>query len=193
MSVTQKEIKVLERQVSPLVKASQEYKIASVEDVDKASAILKGLRDTERNIEAERQKFTKPLNQTLRNINATFKEIAAPLVEARRVLTQRVIVWKTTERERIEKEEARRRKIQEAHEKKGHEVKAPVYIERPDSKIGSTQTRKVWVSAVADFSKVPDDYKMLDNVAVNQAIRNGVREIKGLKIYQKETLSIVRR
>jgi len=44
-----------------------------------------------------------------------------------------------------------------------------------------------------DFSKLSDEYKMINNVAINQAIRYGVREIKGLKIYQEEKLSIVGR
>ncbi len=193
MEITQKEIQVLEKQASPLVKASQEYKIASVEDVDNASAILKGLRDTERTIEAKRQEFTKPLNQSLRAINASFKKIVEPLVESRKVLTQRIIDWKTAERMRLEKEETRRRKIQEAHEKKGHEVKAPVHIEKPDNKIGHTQTRKVWTFEVLDPEKVPYIYTTIDTVAINQAIRDGVREIKGLKIYQEEKLSIVGR
>ena len=193
MEISQKEIQVLEKQVSPLVKASKEYKIASVKDVDNASAILKGLRDTERTIEAKRQEFTKPLNQSLRAINTTFREIVEPLVEARKILTQRIIVWKTAEREKQEKEEARRRKIQEAHEKKGHEVKAPVVLEKPDNKIGHTQTRKVWAFNIVDFSKLPDEYKVINNVAINQAMRNGVREIKGLRIYQEEKLSIVGR
>ena len=191
MNIPQKDIQVLEKQVSPLVKSSKEYKIASVEDVDNASAMLKDLRDTERTIEAKRQEFTKPMNQSLRAINDTFKEIVKPLVEARKILTQRVLDWKIEERKKLEKEEARRRKIQEAHEKKGHEIKAPIVLEKPQNKIGNTQTRKVWAFKVTDFSKLPDDFKVISNPAINQAIRDGVREIKGLEIYQEEKLSIV--
>jgi len=190
---TTKEIQVLEKQASPLIKEAEGYKVASVEDVDKASIFLKKLRDTERMIEAKRLEFTKPLNQSLRAINASFKNVTQPLASARIVLTQKVVTWKTAERERLEKEEARRRKIQEAHEKKGHEVKAPVVLEIPENKIGNTQTRKVWKYKVVDFSKIPDDFKSINQVAINQAIRQGVREIKGIEIYQEEQLSIVGR
>ena len=193
MEILQKEIQVLEKQVSPLVKDASEYKVASVEDIDKASVILKKLRDTERFIETKRKEFTQPLNQSLRAINATFKQIVEPMFQARMLLTGKIVDWKKTEHERIEKEEARRRKIQEAHEKAGHEVKAPVILEKPDNKIGNVQTRKVWKFKVVDFSKLSDEYKMINNVAINQAIRYGVREIKGLKIYQEEKLSIVGR
>jgi len=193
MEILQKEIQVLEKQVSPLVKDASEYKVASVEDIDKASVILKKLRDTERFIETKRKEFTQPLNQSLRAINATFKQIVEPMFQARMLLTGKIVDWKKTEHERIEKEETRRRKIQEAHEKAGHEVKAPVILEKPDNKIGNVQTRKVWKFKVVDFSKLSDEYKMINNVAINQAIRYGVREIKGLKIYQEEKLSIVGR
>jgi methyl coenzyme M reductase alpha subunit len=91
------------------------------------------------------------------------------------------------------KEEARRRAIQEAHEKAGHQIKAPVVLERPEAKIGNTQTRKVWTYEVTDFSKVPDDFKVINNVAVNQGIRDGLRNVLGLRIYQEEKLSIVGR
>ena len=138
MEVSTKEIQVLEDKVSPLVKASQDYKLATVQDVDNASAILKELRDTERTIEEKRQEFVKPLNQSLKAINETFRRIAQPLVNARLVLSRRVLDWKIIETRRIEAEEARRRKIQEAHEKAGHQVSAPVVIERLENKIGNT-------------------------------------------------------
>ena len=193
MEVSQKEIQVLEKQVSPLVKEADSYKIDSVEAVDEASMFLKKVRDTERSIEAKRLEFTAPLNQSMRAINATFKKLKEPLEQARKLLTNRVLTWKIAERERLEKEEARRRKIQEAHEAKGHEVKAPVVLDRPDNKIGNTQTRKVWTFEVVDFTKVPNEYKELNTARVNGAIREGAREIKGLKIYQEEKLSIVGR
>jgi hypothetical protein len=191
MEISQKEIQVLEKQASPLIKEAQGYKIESVESVEKASVFLRKLKDTENMIEAKRLEFTKPLNQSLRAINATFKKVKEPLVEARNLLTGKVITWKTAERERLEAEEARRRKIQEAHEKKGHEVKAPVVLDRPDNQIGSTRTRKVWTFEVVDFSKVPDSYKTISSPSIMAQVRSGVREIPGLKIYQKEGLAIV--
>ena len=191
MNTSKKEIQVFEKQVSPLIKKAESYKIENVEDIEKASIYLKKLRDIERLVEAKRLEFTKPLNQSLRAINSNFKRVTEPLVSARRILTQKVVSWKTAERVRIEKEEARRRKIQEAHEKKGHEVKAPVYIERPDNKIGNVQTRKMWSFEVIDFSKLPDEYKQMNPVKIRQAVNAGAREIKGVRIYQEEKLSIV--
>jgi hypothetical protein len=193
MEISTKEIQTLEKQVSPLVKQAGGYTINSVEAVDEASLFLKKVRDTEVSLEAKRQEFTAPLNQSLKAINETFRQLRAPLEQARYLLTNKILTWKRAETERLAKEEARRRAIQEAHEKAGHEVKAPVVLERPENKIGNTQTRKVWTFEVVDFSKLPDEYKSINQVAVNQAVRSGVREIKGLRIYQEEQLSIVGR
>ena len=193
MEITQKEIKVLEKQVSPLLAKVGSYEINSVESVDEASTFLKEVRDAERNLEAKRLEFTAPLNQSLKAINDTFKQLKNPLTQARELLTGKILTWKRAETERLMKEEARRRAIQEAHEKAGHQVKAPVVLERPETKIGNTQTVKFWTYEVTDFSKVSDEFKEICNVAINQAIRNGLRNSEGLRIYQDERLSIVGR
>ena len=185
------EIKTLEKQVSPLVKKASSYKIDSVQAIEDASIFLRKVKDTENTIEKKRLELTQPLNQSLSAINQMFRQLKNPLGEARELLTRKIITWKTAEQQRLEKEEARRRKIQEAHEKVGHETKAPVVLERPENKIGNTQTVKYWTFEIIDFSKLPDGYKIINNTLINHAIRNGVREIKGLKIVQKERISIV--
>lgn len=191
MEISQKEIQVLESQVSPLVKQAGGYIIDSVEAVDTASVFLKQVRDTEKSIEDKRLEFTAPLNQSLKAINDTFKKLKEPLEQSRYLLTNKILDWKRAESDRLAKEEARRRAIQEAHREVGHEVSAPVVLERPENKIGNTQTRKVWTFKVKDFSKIPDVYKVINNVAVNQSIRDGVRDIPGIEIFQEEKLSIV--
>jgi len=193
MKISDKEIQVLEKQVSPLVKQAGSYKINSIESVDKASIFLREVKGAEDNLEAKRLEFTVPLNQSLKAINETFKQLKSPLTEARILLTEKILTWKRVETEKLDKEEARRRAIQEAHDRKGHKVSATIILKKPENKIGNTQTRKVWTSKVVDFSKVSDRYKSLDQIAVNQAIRDGIREIEGIKIYQEERLSIVRR
>ena len=37
---------------------------------------------------------------------------------------------------------------------------------------------------------IPREYLVLDPVKIRQAIKEGIREIKGVKIFQKETLAI---
>jgi hypothetical protein len=46
---------------------------------------------------------------------------------------------------------------------------------------------------MVSFSKLSDAYKTTNDVYINQKIREGVREIEGLEIYQEDQLSIVSR
>jgi len=193
MEISQKEIQVSKKQISYLVKQADGYKIDSVEAIDNASLFLKKVRDAEHGLEAKRLEFTAPLNQSLKAINETFRQLRIPLAQARELLTGKILTWKRTETDRLMREEARRRAIQEAHEKAGHQVNAPVVLERPENKIGNTQTRKIWTFKLVDFSKLPDEYKAVQETAVRDAIRNGVRQIPGIEIYQEEQLSIVGR
>ena len=191
MNKLNEQVALIERETSPLLVQVESYSIESSEDVEHASVFLKKISDTIKSVEAKRLEFTKPLNQSLRAINSTFKELKNPLETVRGRLIIRILGWRAAEEQRVLKEEARRRKIQEAHEKQGHEVKAPVVMAKPEKTIGNTQVRKVWRFRIVDFSKVPDKYKAIDQVLINQAIRLGTRGIVGLEIYQEETMAVV--
>jgi len=193
MEISQKEIQVLEKQVSPLVEKANGYVIDSVEVVDEASAFLKQVKDAETNIEQSRLKITAPLNQSLKQANDLFRNLRAPLEQARNLLTGKILAWKQAETRRIEAEEAKARKLQDYHESVGHNVSAPKVLERLDNKIGNTQTVKRWTYQIEDVTLIPRDYLMINTSLIGQAIREGVRTIPGIKIYQEESLSIVGR
>jgi len=191
MEITQKEIQTIEGQISPLIEQADGFIIDSIEAIENVSPFLRRIKDMEKVIEDKRIEFTKPLNQSLKAINETFKKLKEPLVQARTLLTGKILNWKRIEAERIAREEAKRERIANIASKVGIKIK-PVEPEKIESKIGNVQTRKVWTWQVTNWEKVPDEYKELDTVAINQAIRDGVRDIKGLKIYQEEKLAITR-
>lgn len=53
--------------------------------------------------------------------------------------------------------------------------------------VGNSMTtfRKYITFEIVDITKVPAEYLSVDTKAINQAIRNGVRDIPGLKIFKK--------
>lgn len=58
---------------------------------------------------------------------------------------------------------------------------------------GTSSIRKDWafeVISLDELAKNRSDLVIENSVAIRQAIRNGEREIPGLRIYQKETLSV---
>jgi hypothetical protein len=54
--------------------------------------------------------------------------------------------------------------------------------------LGKTQFVKKWTFDVVDLKKVPRQFLMIDETKIKDAISEGKREIKGLKIYQKEEM-----
>jgi hypothetical protein len=186
-----KAITTLQKEVSPLVKTASKYSVANVAQARKASEFLKKVSDTLKTIEEKRLSFTAPLNQSLREINDTFRDISSPLLVAKGLVSSKILAWRRIEADKIAKEEERRRKIQEAHEKAGHNVNEPIELARPQAKIGNSQARKIWKWRMVAFSKLDDAYKTTNDVYINQKIREGERDIEGLEIYQEEVMSIV--
>ena len=193
------ELQNIENQISPVIEKAGRYFINTIEDVDSASLFLKEIKDMEKTVEDKRLTFTKPLNESLKNINDTFKKMREPLEQARNLLTSKILTWKRIEAERVAAEQAAYRKIQEAEAELCRLQNKPVVEEEPIviapvvNKIGNMQTVKRWTFEVVNFAEVPDELKIINSLAVKESIRNGIREIPGLKIYQEESLSIVNR
>lgn len=181
---------------SPVIAKAKSFVIKKEEDVEEASGFLLKINTQLKKIEANRLDLTAPLNQTLSKINAAAKKAKEPLETAKVILSEGILAWRREVQRQIQAEEDRRRKIQEAHEKAGHQVNEPVILERPAKTMGNSQAVKIWRWEVTNKSQVPDDYKMIDDVRINQAIRNmqkdGVKEmlIPGIRIYQDERLTI---
>jgi hypothetical protein len=78
------------------------------------------------------------------------------------------------------------------------EVLAPIVVAPvvPVQKVFRSETgssvhlRKDWVWDVLDISLIPGKYLMVDKVSVNQAVKSGIREIPGIRIYETESAII---
>lgn len=185
-----KEIQELKGETEITVGVVASIEVLTEDQAFKASEFVKGINDKIKRLEEKRLTFTKPLNESLTAINNTFRELSAPLNNAKTIVTNKIMAWRRLEQEKIEKEEARRRAIQESHAEKGHNVNVPVVMEKPKATIGNVQVRKIWKYKIEDFSKIPDSYKTIDPNMVNIAIRGGIKDIPGLKIYQEEISAI---
>ena len=193
------ELQSIKKEISPMVTEAGSYVVNTEEDVEVASAFLRKVKDMQKVVEDKRLTFTKPLNESLKNINSTFKEMKEPLEEALSIVTAKILTWKRAENIRIEAEQAAYRKIQEAEAELNRLQNKPVVVEEPIviapvvNRIGNMQTVKRWTFEVVDFAKVPDDLKLINSTAVNSIIRESIRAVPGLKIYQEESLSVVSR
>lgn len=64
---------------------------------------------------------------------------------------------------------------------------APIEINQSGE---NATVRMIWTFEVQDIKQVPTEFLMVNDKAVREAIKNGIHEIAGLKIYQKPTVAI---
>jgi len=188
-TTVEKTIKKEAKPVSLMItKADKLIIIKKDGDVIKATEFLIQVKNKIDELEDERKSYTQPINQSLRKLNSRFKELTEPLRKAEKIVKEAVLEYsEKREKERIEEE----KKIQKETGNKNIKVvdSLPEIIE---SKSGESRTTKRWTFEVINEKKIPREYLMTDEKKVNSAIKNGVRKIAGLKIYQKKTLSIYR-
>jgi len=207
------EIQKIEDQRNDLVTMAELQQVNNQSDADEANDTLIRITAGLKEIEKKRLSFTAPINKSLREINQTFKDMTAPVEKAKRGLTQRLMEWRASEQRKIREENERlaeearkkdetRRKIQEAHAAKGHEITelepTKILEVTPLSVTDTTKVRKNWDFKIIDFSKVSDEYKQLNSVMVRKLMMDAVKKaheeekeeidlvIEGLEFYQKE-------
>ena len=192
-----KELQTIQGSGTILIAMANAHTVIDQGQADEANEILTKINHGLKQIEEKRKSFTAPLNQSLKEINASFKKMVEPIKYAKESLTTRLMTWRRQEQARINaerdkavKEEERRRKIQEAHAAKGHKVKeeiTPVVKPIPFAVNDTTKVQKRWTHEIEDEASVPREYLMVNGPAITAAVRAGVRDIPGVKIYQKET------
>jgi hypothetical protein len=138
--------------------------------------------------EAIRVALVKPLNDHVKFINSQFKQVTDKVDQVE------VFVKSLMKQYYSKKEEARKQQqatLDDALVAQGIE---PVAI--PEQKTTKGDTAAVtfmttWTWEMTDFAKVPDDYKQLDQVKINYAVRsNGIRNIPGIRIFSEQTPAI---
>lgn len=154
--------------------------ITSKEMLEQASAFLTKIMARKKRIEELRVSFVKPLNDQVSFINKQFKEPLNELLAIENDIKAGIIRYRSAEAKRIATQNVKR-------EEKGKElVEQKKEINTDEGKI---QVRKIWTFDIENENDIPREYLSVDSVKIRQAISGGVRDIKGIKIYQKESLS----
>jgi len=183
-------------QIPELVDAAESFVVESEEDVSKASEFMSSLKKMERAIEDKRLEVTRPINESIKTLNAMFKELSAPILSATNTMYSKIMSWRTKEKARIEEERMALLKAQALAAKNNDEELVEAIEELKPAPVQQTinkaQTRLIWTYEVIDTTKVPIEFLEVNTSAVGEAVRKGIRDIPGIKIYQKEILAITR-
>lgn len=208
MTIETKEIAVIRREVGGLVGTAR--KLVVNNDAQDANELLVLVANGKKRLEEQRVFLVKPLNDHVKNINAAFKEWVKPLEEADSIVRRKVLGFQREqaalraeaqrlEQERLEKlEQIRIERLAELPEGLLDDLPEdePIPMAVPEmprairGKSGSTSTRKTWTFEVTDDSLIPRKYLMADEGVILLAVREGVRDIPGIRIYQQESLAV---
>ena len=186
--------KAIEKKIDKTVKANDKLvskietviEITTDEGVVVATEYLVQVKDRLKAHEEERTSYTQPINESLRRINARFKEIIEPLKNAETKLKSAILDYRAKIEERRLEAEKQLQNTTGSNEL----VVESTLPDTVESRSGESRTVRRWTFSIEDFKKVPREYLTVDETKVDKAIKEGKREIKGLKIYQEESLSI---
>lgn len=179
-----KKVSVLEVEVNSL-------EIKSPEDMKKATILLSNLNQYGDSVQEKKDKLTKPINESLKNIRDMFKpvEIYKGMIET---LRGKMSKYQTDETNRMRDEEAKiAARVGEGKGKLKIEtaVKKMNEIEKVDKEVatdaGLVQFREVKKFRVPDISKLAIEYHMVDEKKIAEAMKNGI-ELIGVEYYTEQ-------
>lgn len=164
---------------------------------------IKPMKDS---IKAIDEKLKEPI-KLLEDIDTTLREkLNSYLSEVRKREEERLILErKKAEEDAIreidkleqtkaqagEYDEVTQKAIQRTIENKQNKaIEATVLDNKINLSTNSASVSMVWDFEVTDKSSLPLEYLKIDEVAIRNAVRNGERNIPGVKIYQKPQLSL---
>lgn len=178
-----------------------------------ASEVLCQVKARLKRVEQKRLEYTKPLNDQVKKMNADFKEAAAPYVEMELTIKGKIGAYVTEQRRKQEEaerqerlrrqEEARKlaesenisRQKAAAEIRKQHEEQEALVPKGPAQQTSvKTSTAKVVTKVVTKFevidpSKVPDEFKIVDERLIRIALSGGAKRIPGVKIWEDTQVS----
>ncbi|MCX4310175.1 MAG: hypothetical protein OSJ28_07740 [Desulfovibrio sp.] len=169
-----------------------------------AVTIAGQIKKTAKKIEDARKNYVSPFNAHVKDVNALAAEIRSPLERAEKDLKKKLNAFAAQqELERRKAKEAARKRAQEEQERLNREAAAagveaptvPEIVEPEESTSvrtaeGTAYLQNRWTFELEDLAMVPADFLMLDEKKVRAAIKAGVREIPGLKIFEQKSMVI---
>ncbi len=173
-----------------------------------ASEVLCQVKARIKKVEVKRLEYTKPLNDQIKKMNADFKAVSAPYIEMEQVIKGKIGAYVTEQRrkqeeaerqERLRRQEEARKLAEEQKistqkaaaelRKQREEEEALMPKEPAPTTSVKTDTAKVVTKVVVKFevidpSKVPDEFKIVDEKLIRKAVNAGAKRIAGVRIWE---------
>lgn len=177
-------------------------KVVDDPTASQATAIAGDVKRLAKSIDLRRKELIEEPSSYVKAVNSMAKMFTEPAGEIETLLKRKLSAFQSQrELERRKAEEEIRKAQAELYKKQQAEAKA-AHVEPPPppapipikaetvtrSDTGaSAHVRKVWKADVVDESQVPREFCSPDMKLINQAVKGGVREIAGVRIWEENT------
>ena len=212
-SIEDPRIEPVAKEISTLTHQVDTFEVGNADDFEHGAGILMTIKALSKDVESQRKKITQPLDQAKREVMDLFRPLTDSLLNAERKVKRRLVTWKS-EQDRIAREEQRKaeqrarkererlQKQADEAEEKGRGERAEILRDRAATtvaaapptaapKVAGISTRPVWKFEVIDASKVPDQYKTVDEKKIGGVVRalKGDTDIPGVRVWEESTMA----
>ncbi len=189
-------------------KINQYAKALEIKDEKDLPAVTNDLvmiKNLTKAVEAKRKEYLDPVNKHAADIRAAFDTLLLPLAEADNITRYKRTAYDTAVRRRIEELaaiEAKRLELarMEAQAHDGEHTQDLTPIEKPPeppvkvtTQVGAARTTMVPKWRLIDFSKLPDKYKVSNDVLIGKLVRAGEKDIPGIEVWEEPGLRVTSR
>lgn len=177
-----------------MVERATNYQIVSDEVYNEAGKVISWISQAKKKVEERRKFFTQPLNNQIKKINELFKTYSIPFEQSDKIMRDKMLIYRQEQEKKRLIEEQKMRKEAEKIAKKEKvpvsEVVASMETKETVLATDKTTVKKIWTFEIIDENKIPREYLVADETKIRKAIIGGMRKIDGIKIFEKEIISI---
>lgn len=183
-----KELSIIETEAQVFLRELETIEVQTQEDLTDSEELVKAVKKKWRDIETKRTTVTVPLNEALKATNNLFKPTLKYLEQCEKVLKNKIAVGR---RYLLSRQTEALKALGEASMRGDMEAARAAMLSTPSAQLtGSTSIRTSWEAELEDIQQVPEEYLMLvvNWDLVRARIKEGVRQIAGFKIFEKDTV-----
>jgi len=190
-------------QIEALSKEGKSLVITDNPSYEVAGGFLKKIKQAQKNVDETRKGMTKPLDESKKKIMDLFRPVETRIAEIEASVKRSLLEYQRIVDERIRLEnEARAKKDSEEMEQKAKDAEffGDDSIDMEPSKledmpvnvapvVSGISTRLVWDFEIKEEGAITREYCSSDTKKIRAAVDFGVREIPGVRVFQKEIIS----
>lgn len=206
METIKKDFLPYHQEIDKILKDAEEVVVKDEHSLKSAVTIGGGAKKLNKKITAQRKEIVEDPNQFVKSVNNFCKTFTDKLLQIENTVKKKIADYQYSQelqrREQERKAQEAAMRLQDQLDKEAEEKNvAPVQVVTPvipkqpavaRSESGaSSHIRMQWVGEIEDEPMIPIEYCSPDQKKINNAIKMGIRQIAGVRIWEKPT-SILR-